>query len=179
MRARCGVLHELRLIEDHACPLDLSEAFGVQAQDGVTRDDDISGGDSIRHRRSALRGSGAQDVDGEVGSEPRGLVLPGGQDRSGGDHEERPSLTGFARVRDQRQHLQGLAQAHVVGEDAAEAVLPEKGQPVESGALVGAEFGAKSGRRGRLGHGIGVAESLGRRAPRHRGKGLIRDILEI
>ena len=47
----------------------------------------------------------------------------------------------------QRQGLQRLAEPHVVGEHAAEPVLVEEGQPVESGVLIGPEGGAQSGGR--------------------------------
>ena len=51
------------------------------------------------------------------------------------------------RVADQRQRLQRLAEAHVVGEDAAEPVLPQERQPAEPVALVGPQLGAQT--RGR------------------------------
>ena len=45
-----------------------------------------------------------------------------------------------ARVRDERERLQRLAEAHVVGEDPAQSGLPQVGQPAEAVELVGAEL---------------------------------------
>src|SRR5579862_93102 len=47
-----------------------------------------------------------------------------------------------------RQRLYGFSQSHVIGENAAEAMATQKLQPPETFFLVGAEGGAKAGRRG-------------------------------
>ena len=49
-------------------------------------------------------------------------------------------------VADQREGLHGLAQAHVVGEDATEAVVVQKREPVEAVLLVGAQGGLQRRR---------------------------------
>ena len=64
-----------------------------------------------------------------------------GHDAGRRDDEERVSGgVGLLGVADQRQRLHGLAQPHVVGEDAAEPVAPEEAQPVEALALVGPQL---------------------------------------
>ena len=42
---------------------------------------------------------------------------------------------------DEGQGLQGFAEAHIVGEDSAELVAPEKHQPVKTSLLVGPKGG--------------------------------------
>ena len=81
----------------------------------------------------------------------RRLLAPGGHHAGRGDHEER--VVGPAAddgVLHEREHLQRLAQPHVVGQDPAEAVLVEEGQPPEALQLVGPQRGGR-GRPGRAG----------------------------
>ena len=51
-------------------------------------------------------------------------------------------------VRDERQQLDRLAQAHVVGQDAAQAELAEEGQPGKPAFLVGAQLAGEARGRG-------------------------------
>ena len=46
----------------------------------------------------------------------------------------------------QREHLDGLSQAHVVREDSAEAVLTQEGEPAEAVALVVAQRASEAAR---------------------------------
>ncbi len=72
-----------------------------------------------------------------------------------------------------------LAESHVVGEDPAEAVLPQEREPLEAGALVGPQLRAQARRQRRRRDPIEVTQRLGRGSPAHRGLGLVRDILEV
>ena len=60
---------------------------------------------------------------------------------------------GLVRVCDERERLDGLAQSHVVGEDPADPVPPQHGQPVQTLLLVGPQVrlergGDRDGRGG-------------------------------
>ena len=64
---------------------------------------------------------------------------------------------------DERQGLESLAQAHIVGEDPTKAVLPQKRQPPEPIELVAAQLGTHPGRhlgRGQLLKGTEPADRL-------------------
>ena len=65
------------------------------------------------------------------------------------------------------QGLQGFAQAHVVGQNAAQAVHAQELQPVQALLLVGAQAGLHAGRHRHLGQ-LGVAAEL----PHHGAQGL-------
>ena len=82
-------------------------------------------------------------------------------------------------MRDQGESLQRLSETHVVGEDAAESMLPEEGEPVVTVFLVGPEGGVDgTGEGGRLNR-IDGEESLGRLPPGLRFDGLIGEILKL
>ena len=61
---------------------------------------------------------------------------------------------GLAGLADEGQGLERLAQAHVVGEDAAELVLPQEGQPAEALPLVGPQLSVQGGRQLRGSQGL-------------------------
>ena len=79
----------------------------------------------------------------EVRGEPRRLALPVADQRHRA-HQQRGVPPGLAG--DERQQLDGLAQAHVVGQDAAEAELAEEGQPGQPALLVRAQLAGEAGR---------------------------------
>ena len=87
--------------------------------------------------------------------EPRretlGLAPPGTDKARRHDQKARPVGTARKVAFDQeRQRLHRLAEAHVVGEHAAEARFGERAQPAIPGLLIGPQF--RRERRGRLGH---------------------------
>jgi hypothetical protein len=157
VRLRLAVLHELGLVEHQSRPLDARELRLVEAEERVRRDHQISGCRGIPHRYPPLRARRIHDRRFQTRREPRGLRSPGGQHGRRCDDEERPRLAGLPRVRDERQHLDRLAETHVVREDAAEPVLPEEREPVEAGALVGAQLRKEPRRRWRGGNPVEVA----------------------
>ena len=81
-------------------------------------------------------------------------------------------------MRDERERLRRLAEPHVVGEDAAEPVPPEEREPAEPGELVRAQRQRESGGLRQL-LDAPVLETRDGRAPRDRGLGDIREILEV
>ena len=78
-----------------------------------------------------------ETVHAQTGGELLSLPGPGVHKRDRADDKGRSAVVGG----DPRQHLQGLAQPHVVGQDAADPVVGQPGQPVETGTLVGPQSG--------------------------------------
>ncbi|MNR18914.1 hypothetical protein D3C85_1356700 [compost metagenome] len=84
----------------------------------------------------------------QLGGEACGLVLPVGDQAGGHDDQGGPGqASGLLLGEDVRQGLQGLAQAHVVGEDAADLQLAQRLHPAQTLQLVVAQFGVQPGRR--------------------------------
>jgi hypothetical protein len=82
----------------------------------------------------------------------RGLGRPVRHHAGRGNDEERVhARVGLLGVAHQRQRLQRLTQAHVVGEDTAQPVAPQEAQPVEPGALVGPQLRGQGDRQLRTG----------------------------
>jgi hypothetical protein len=99
-----------------------------------------------------------QRKDRQTGCEARCLVLPvedqrGRQDDQGGPVE----AAGLLFEQQVRQRLGGLAQAHVVGQNAGQVLFAQELQPGQSFGLVMTQFQSQSGRR------IDVTDSLRRR----------------
>ena len=85
----------------------------------------------------------------EAGSELFGFGGPVRDDRGGCD-DERGFARGFLVERGKvGEGLQGFAEAHVIGEDAVQAVVGEKLEPAETIELIGPELGPDGG--GKLG----------------------------
>ena len=113
----------------------------VHAQQGVGRDHRAGAGGDLLDGLAAAGGGPGDRHHGQVRREPGRFGGPVGHHAGRGDDQERRkirvSLPGLA---DERQGLERLAQAHVVGEDAAELVLPQEGQPAEAVPLVGPQL---------------------------------------
>ena len=84
----------------------------------------------------------------EPGRELGGLLDPVEDQRAGHDRQGRPlGLAAVPPPLEQGQDLDRLAQAHVVGEDAAEAEPLEVVEPAQPLALVGAQLAVEARRR--------------------------------
>ena len=118
----------------------------------VARQQRIGGQHQIvrrRSRRSAPCAVGpVQRQHAQRGREACRLGEPVRDQAGRADDESRP-VEPAGRLLDQhmRQGLHRLAQAHVVGEDAAELVAAQELQPVQPVALIGAQFRAAKSRR--------------------------------
>ena len=155
---RRRVLHELRLVEHESAPLDRAERGGLEAEHRIRGDDEVGGCRGIRDAPAALRLGGGHGGDAQARRESRRLAHPVRGHGGRRDDEERAAGLGsrgsrrrvgrgirtsvassllLDGVRDQRERLRGLAEAHVVGEHAAEAVGPQERQPPEARELVG------------------------------------------
>src|SRR5438067_10885938 len=83
-----------------------------------------------------------------VGSEPSDLALPVAEQGRGADDERRAGgVGGPLAVQMQRDEGDGLAEAHVIGQAAAETEGRHAGEPAEATELVIAESGLQTGWR--------------------------------
>ena len=147
-----AVLDELGLVEKQPGPLDGGVVVVLDPEQAVGGDHHIDVcGHVLQGRPPAAPGLGDRDHV-EVGREPAALRRPVPHD-AGRRHHQIGSIgqTTLSGVAHQGQRLQRLAEPHVVGENAAEPVLVEEGQPVESGVLIRPEGGAQTGGCGMLG----------------------------
>ena len=160
-----GVLGLLGLVQDHTRPVDARVGLGVQAQDGRAGHHDVVPSRVLGDRRGGLGLGGRAPRHPQRRHEPAGLRLPVGHHRRGRHHQERARIrlrgrahavgvrVGLVGVGDERECLDGLAQPHVVGQDSADLVTPQHGQPVQPLLLIGPELGVQ--RRGG-GHRVGL-----------------------
>ena len=138
------VLDVLRLVADHPGPVHLAERGLVPGGHAVGGDDQVRPGQSGSERVAVQPVRAVVHVHAQVRGEPRRLALPVADQRHRAHQQGR---VGAGRLRrDERQQLDRLAQAHVVGQDAAEAELAEEGQPGQPALLVGPQLAGEAGR---------------------------------
>ena len=117
---RAGVLDELRLVQDDGAEGELLQLLQVAPQQGVVGDDEVVLRDLLA--QVVARGAALQHQHLQVRREAVGLAPPVVQHRGGADHQRRLGVlpVPVLEPRQPGQRLQGLAQAHVVREDAAQ-----------------------------------------------------------
>lgn len=137
------VLDVLSLIQDHIVPL-------LAAEDGVVSHCDLIAGDAdvetVQLRpplplQLTLLRRPEIGHDLERWTPPLELDLPVHQDSRWYNHQVRPPdalLDG--QMRQQRDGLDGLAQAHLIGQDAVHAAVVQSGHPVDTKELVLSEW---------------------------------------
>ena len=135
---RRRILDVLRLVEE-----DIAERAGrievdVAPQHVVRRDQHIALRARRREQLLALGFRASDDFRAELRREALGLVEPVVDERGRRDYQRRRTPTVALREQE-RQHLQRLAEAHVVCENATEAVVRKARQPVEARDLVVAQ----------------------------------------
>ena len=113
--------------------------LGVAADDAVGGDDQLVVGEVVEGAVGAVVAPHRY-----LGGEALGLALPVAQQRGRADHQRRPSPLAVVAQQVEGEDLDGLAQAHVVGEDAAQTEGGHLGQPRQAPLLVGAERGVQS-----------------------------------
>ena len=121
----------LRFVGDHQTPADLGEP-GRVTQDHAVGDQDYFIDSQVLQVPSAA----VVPADRDVGSEPAYLTLPGAEQRRGAHHQGRARL-GLPPVQVQRDHLDRLAESHVIGEAAAEPGIAHRGEPGQPPLLIG------------------------------------------
>ena len=181
MGLRDAVLDELGLVQHQALPVQGRVLLLVQAQQGVAGDHHVGSLDRRGQRGAALGGGGGQHSQIKSRCETGGLGLPYREHRTGCDHQERRGRrwTGTAGVEEQSEGLDGLAQAHVVGEYPAEPLLVQEREPREALVLIRAQDRFQAGRRGGDGDLLEVREGTHAAAPGHGGGGLVGEVLEL
>ena len=158
-----GVLDELRLVQNDGAEGELLQLLEVAPQQGVIRHDEVM----LRNLLPQVvpRGAAFQHEHLQVRREAVGLAPPVVQHRGGADHERRFRVlpVPLFQPRQPRERLQGLAQAHVVRENAAEPDAGQVAEEVEPVLLIGPHLRLHG--RGQLdgGEALEILEALAQR----------------
>src|SRR4051812_34443690 len=143
-RLAARVLDRLGLVEDGVIEAVVLEVDDVSPERAVGGQDDVA----VVEVFPGLTAADAGMVeDAELRREASGLLLPVEDERPRHHDQRRRRSAAFlgggpqlaARLQ-QGEHLDGLAQAHVVGQAAAETELPEEAEPAQAVALIVAEL---------------------------------------
>jgi hypothetical protein len=152
-----GVLDRLGLVQDQIVEFHLAQQDHVLAQGAVGGDHQVA----IPERIDLPGPAGAGMVEHAQGRGEAGrLGQPVEDQRAGHHHQGRRELLfrgggpALAAGFQQGEHLDGLAEPHVVRETPAEAEVAQEVEPPQAGALIGAELAVEPRRR------------IGRRHPR-------------
>ena len=148
----------LRLVEDDVIEFELAEFDNVGAEGSVGGENKVEFVEAIA--RLVPGGTGIVE-DAQVGSEPGRFLSPVEDERSRDDDQGRAAdfAEGFSALQEGKD-LDGLAQSHVVGKDAAEVKALEVVEPAQALALIGAEFAFESFGRGECSDSFEALESL-------------------
>ena len=132
------ILDGLRLVENQQVIAMLGQLSRIAPQQGIRRKHDVM----IRNLGETAFALGpVQRKHAQRRGETRCFVAPVEDQRSGQDDQRRTvKAPRFLLEQQMRQGLRGLAQAHVVGQDAGELVPTQKLQPGQAFPLVGAEL---------------------------------------
>ena len=174
-RARQGVLGVLGLVGDDQPPRLLGQDAVIAAHHAVGGEHEPVGGDVAHGAVPAV-----ETPDRQSGRESLDLALPVGQQRGRADHQSRPALANgllLLAPQVQRDHLHGLAEAHVVGQAAAEAQLGQCRHPRHPSPLVGPQRRRQPRRLRGIGLLLERGEAVGQRRDRPHDRG--RDHLAI
>ncbi len=140
-----GVLEPLRLVEHQQTPFDLRQRFDIAQQQGIARDHEVELR-QVGQRRAAI--AAREHLHAQARQQARRLRRPVRGHRGWAHHQRRPlPAPGRALAGDVGQALHCLAQAHVVGQHAAEAVAPQEIEPGHPEALIRPQRGPEVGRR--------------------------------
>ena len=120
----------LCLVGDDQAPADLGELPGVAQHHAVGDQHDLVGGQVAQVPPAAV-----EPADSDLRGEPPDLALPGAQQGGRAHHEGGPRLE-LPPVQVQRDDLDRLTEAHVVGEAAAEPRIAHPGQPRQAALLI-------------------------------------------
>ena len=137
---RLGVFDILGLVEDEQVPVLFGEQLEIAGEQRIGGEDDVGLFD-LAEQGGALQS--LEDEHLELGREFRGFIGPVGDDRGGSDDERWQAGFFCALGGEVGEGLDGFAEAHVVGEDAVEAVGGEELEPAVAFRLIGSELGAE------------------------------------
>ena len=168
-RLRARVLDVLAFVADRGAPGDEGERADVAGQRPVGGDDQVEPLQVFRGRFAGLAVVG-QHL--ERGREAAGFAAPVLDERSGADHEAGSVLAAMGpQGLEEGERLHGLAEAHLVGQQAAEVVVVDVPEPGHPDLLVDAQHAVElladrgglqlrevADGRGALGPGLGRGE---------------------
>ena len=157
-----GVFDVLGFVQNDGVEIVLFQLFEIPAQQGVGRDDQIG----VRYFAEDVFPPGAVDDDtGKVRHEFGRFPIPVGEYGGGHDDQVRAFCAVVDHVLDEGQRLDGFAEAHFVGKNAAEAVFVEEVQIGNALKLIGTQLCRKALRHGNLPDFLKVAYALPQFAP--------------
>ena len=134
--ARSRVLDVLRLVENDSGPGDLFQQIEVAMHERISGDDERMARGLLREFLAACARQSMMDEDREAGSKARRLLPPVANHRCGADEQHRAvDAVGMVALK-QHKSLDGLSEAHVVGQASAQSVLPKKSEPGETAHLI-------------------------------------------
>ena len=143
VRLAAHVLDRLRLVEDHHVIGGLRDELLVTAEDRVARDDDVRARGVVPRAVAAV-----EHVHPQARRELGDLAVPVRHEGRRRDDERGAIEATLLLLREEmRDGLERLAEAHVVGEDAADAARPQVLEPGEALDLVRTERSDEAGRR--------------------------------
>ena len=135
----------LRLVQDHVAKVERLQQLLVAAKQRVAGDHHV-GLFELGRALTAIRPLPHHCL--EPWRELGDLAFPVRHDRGRRDHEVELALVLALRPEEQRDRLNRLTEAHVVGEDAAAVELMQKDEPREAVFLVGTQIGLEGSRLG-------------------------------
>lgn len=138
---RGRVLEGLRFVQDHQRPLCRCQPVMVARQQRIGGDDQIGVQSLLAQRRPACA---MQDHEAKIRSELRGLHLPAMQQAGRNDQKRPVSCACFATCLQKGQHLNCLAQPHIIGQDPAKTGFEQAAHPGGTIGLIGAQLRAQS-----------------------------------
>jgi hypothetical protein len=142
-RLAVGVLDRLRLVQDHVVELGLAQRPYIPSERAVGREHHVPSGEGIALADAADAGMVEHA---QLWSEALRLGQPV-EDQRLRHHDEGRGLARQAPGLQQGEHLDGLAQAHVIGQAAAEAEVAQEVEPSQAGSLIAAELSPEAPRR--------------------------------
>ena len=145
-RLAFGVLDRLGLIEDHIVELEVAQLGDISADSAVRGNDQVVVGERFAKDMTARAGIVKHAKPrGELG----GLLHPVEDQRAWDDRQGRSlGLAMGPPPLQERQNLNRLAEAHIVGQNAAETESLKIVEPAQSLALIGAQLAVEA--RGRI-----------------------------
>ena len=133
------VFDGLGFVQNHAGPMHLGKAFGVQLKQAIADHHQIPRRQRVQRALLGIRPQA------QAGGKAGGFGQPVLRHRGGGDHQLRAV---FGAQQAQRQGLHGFAQAHIVGQTSAHAPVRQPRQPMKTGQLIIAQRGAQGAGHG-------------------------------
>jgi hypothetical protein len=140
---RIRALDHLRLIQHHKVPGQQLHLLDIAGEHGIGRDDDMN---AVKFRPTLMPIEAVQHGDDQMRRELRQFGGPVG-DEAGRHHDQRRAIEPTFRLfdDDMGDGLGGLAETHVIGQEAAEAEAAQMLQPIHALLLIRSQ-GGREGR---------------------------------